>query len=66
MWRDFNIADYAETRATRERPSSAVGSSHSDKENVKDTWSPVITIPKPFKMTLREANKKEVKKTKVK
>ena len=80
MWKDFNIDEYAPTptRSLRERPSSASGSYQSNKENTwqgsssqqrdmiksGDSWSPIITIPKPFKMTLRE-EKKQKTKTKV-
>lgn len=73
MWRDFDIEKYAPPRQSlKEQPSSATESYLSNKENsfsasknkVGETWSPMITIPKPFKMTLRESNKSK-KKTKV-
>ena len=75
MWKDFNIDEYAPSRSLRERPASASGSHTSNKENnswdskaatkrAGDTWSPIITIPKPFDMMVRE-EKKQKKKTKV-
>lgn len=75
MWKDFNIDEYAPTptRSMRERPASASGSNHSNKENtwmsssqrdgdrMGDSWSPMITIPKPFKMMQREEKKLKTK-----
>lgn len=72
MWKDFNIDEYTPSRSLRERPTSASGSYTSNKENRStrvredDSWSPVITIPKPFNMMVREEKKKKQKqKTKV-
>lgn len=73
MWKDFNIDEYAPSRSLKERPASASGSYNSNKENYgwsstrpkpAETWSPIITIPKPFNMMKRE-EKKQKKKTKV-
>lgn len=58
MWDDFDLREYvrpAESIATVEdvkepRPKSA--------PIKKKVWSPVITIPKPFSMTIREESKK--------
>ncbi|XP_067938833.1 protein FAM161A-like [Watersipora subatra] len=72
MWKDFNLDEYAPSRAQRELTASASGSYSSNKENnswgphastgkVGDTWSPVITIPKPFRMMLREEKKQKTK-----
>lgn len=52
-WKDFNVYDYpnetsSPPKATTKQP---------------DTWSPCITIPKPFSMTIREAKKSKEKKT---
>jgi hypothetical protein len=66
MWKDFNIEDYAPPRSVKTYASMSTG--EANKENAwngqlngetDDTWSPVITIPKPFKMTLREAKKQK-------
>jgi len=77
MWKDFNIDEYAPPRSLRDLQSSGSGSYVSNKENsgwtsnrltaedAKDSWSPIITIPKPFKMMIRE-EKKQKKKSKVK
>nr|XP_039253885.1 protein FAM161B-like [Styela clava] len=59
MWDDFKLKDYLpptsiekieRAKEKRSRPKSAP---------IKKDWSPIITIPKPFKMTIREENKKE-------
>ena len=52
MWSDFNIYDYAPDRSSPPRETSK-----------KDTWSPQITVPKPFSMTIREANRPAKEKT---
>ena len=59
MWENFSIDDYA-PRGTRVRPSSATVTK---KERRQKEWRHRITIPKPFKMTLREESK-EKRKTK--
>lgn len=58
MWDDFKLKDYLppasierieKAKEKRSRPKSAP---------IKKEWSPIITIPKPFSMTIREENKK--------
>jgi protein FAM161A len=69
MWKDFSVDDYAPRRSTRKRSNSlsrlstARSTSAERLQLQEETWSPKITIPKPFKMTLRDA-KKTPKKTK--
>merc|ERR1712136_178869 len=55
MWDDFSIHDYSSNRAAsgNRRPRS------SSTPRKKEAWSPVITIPKPFNMTVRDEHKKE-------
>ena len=55
MWDDFSIHDYSSNRAAsgNRRPRS------SSTPRKKQAWSPVITIPKPFNMTVRDEHKKE-------
>lgn len=57
MWENFSVEDYA-PRHLRERPSSA---SITKKEKKEKEWRHRITIPKPFKMTLREYSKEKTK-----
>ncbi|XP_033735451.1 protein FAM161B-like [Pecten maximus] len=52
MWDNFSIEEYA-PRA--ERPSSATVT----RKEKEDQWRHRITIPKPFKMTIREMNKEK-------
>lgn len=52
MWSDFNVYDYAPDRSSPPQETSK-----------KETWTPQITIPKPFSMTIREANKSAKEKT---
>ncbi|XP_069118538.1 protein FAM161A-like [Argopecten irradians] len=52
MWDNFSIEEYA-PRA--ERPSSATVT----RKEKADQWRHRITIPKPFKMTIREMNKEK-------
>ena len=47
MWEDFSVYDY---------PPEA--SPPREKHAKKKEWTPQITIPKPFTMTMREAKKK--------
>ncbi|XP_002735485.1 protein FAM161B-like [Saccoglossus kowalevskii] len=52
MWDGFSVDDYAPRSRSRTRVSSRASSRASSKE-----WSPKITIPKPFKMTLRDSGR---------
>ncbi|ELU12928.1 hypothetical protein CAPTEDRAFT_198730 [Capitella teleta] len=66
MWKDFSVDEYVPRRSTLRRSNSLSRLSSgrsSSAERVKEDWTPKITIPKPFRMTLREA-KKTPKKTK--
>ncbi|OWF45708.1 protein FAM161A-like [Mizuhopecten yessoensis] len=53
MWDNFSIEEYA---PRPERPSSAT---ITRKEKAEKQWRHRITIPKPFKMTIREMNKEK-------
>ena len=54
MWENFSIHDYSadQTTSGNRRPRSS-------STPRKNAWSPVITIPKPFNMTIRDEQKKE-------
>ena len=52
MWSDFNVYNYTADRSSPPR-----------EINKKETWTPQITIPKPFNMMIREANKSAKEKT---
>ena len=68
MWDNFSVEDYA-PKERRPRAAS-IGSSTSSRKSLKGSdseaneWRHRLTIPKPFKMTLRENEVKEKKKTK--
>lgn len=58
MWDDFDLREYV-------RPAESIATVEEVKETrpmsapiKKKVWSPVITIPKPFSMTIREENKR--------
>ncbi|NXH59845.1 F161A protein, partial [Rhabdornis inornatus] len=55
MWDGFSLAEYI-SRAKHSLPSSPPCRKVPTKQKV---WSPRITVPKPFQMTIREAQKKE-------
>ncbi|XP_037989083.1 protein FAM161A isoform X2 [Motacilla alba alba] len=55
MWDGFCLEDYV-SRAKHSLPSSPACRKAHKKEKV---WSPRVTVPKPFQMTIREAQKKE-------
>ncbi|NWZ83268.1 F161A protein, partial [Poecile atricapillus] len=55
MWDGFCLEDYI-SRAKHSLPSSPTGRKVRKKHKV---WSPRVTVPKPFQMTIREAQKKE-------
>ncbi|NXI17239.1 F161A protein, partial [Irena cyanogastra] len=55
MWDGFCLEDYI-SRAKHSLPSSPTCRKVHKKEKV---WSPRVTVPKPFQMTIREAQKKE-------
>ncbi|NWJ04337.1 F161A protein, partial [Crypturellus undulatus] len=55
MWDGFSVEDYV-PRTKHSLPSSPVLRAMRKK---KKAWSPKITVPKPFQMTIREARKKE-------
>ncbi|XP_061220807.1 protein FAM161A isoform X2 [Neopsephotus bourkii] len=52
MWDGFSVEDYI----PRTKPSSPAYRTRQKKEKA---WSPKVTVPKPFQMTIREARKKE-------
>ncbi|NWR82990.1 F161A protein, partial [Furnarius figulus] len=55
MWDGFSLADYM-SRIQESRPSSPACRKARRKQKV---CSPRVTVPKPFQMTIREAQKKE-------
>ncbi|NXC95829.1 F161A protein, partial [Certhia familiaris] len=55
MWDGFSLEDYI-SRAKHSLPNSPACRKAHKKQKV---WSPRITVPKPFQMTIREAQKKE-------
>ncbi|NWR01500.1 F161A protein, partial [Paradoxornis webbianus] len=55
MWDGFSLEDYI-SRAKHSLPSSPACRKVHKKQKV---WSPRITVPKPFQMTIREAQRKE-------
>lgn len=55
MWDGFSLEDYM-SRAKHSLPSSPPCRKVPKKQKA---WSPRITVPKPFQMTIREAQKKE-------
>ncbi|XP_074392712.1 protein FAM161A isoform X2 [Zonotrichia albicollis] len=55
MWDGFCLEDYI-SRAKPSLPSSPARRKAHKKEKA---WSPRVTVPKPFQMTIREAQKKE-------
>ncbi|NXE37188.1 F161A protein, partial [Ptilorrhoa leucosticta] len=55
MWDGFSLEDYI-SRAKHSLPSSPACRKVHKKQKV---WSPRVTVPKPFQMTIREAQKKE-------
>ncbi|XP_064602565.1 protein FAM161A-like isoform X2 [Liolophura sinensis] len=61
MWEEFSVDDYAPRKRKPRRPSSAHSSTPSEKKRPEKDWRHRITIPKPFQMTLREANKEKTK-----
>ncbi|XP_067845184.1 protein FAM161A [Heptranchias perlo] len=60
MWDGFSVEEYT----SREKPQKLGSSSLPKMKTIKKEqkqWSPKITIPQPFQMTLREAEKKKQK-----
>ncbi|NWR69386.1 F161A protein, partial [Centropus unirufus] len=55
MWDGFSVEDYV-THTKHSLPSSPAFRTIQKKQKA---WSPKVTVPKPFQMTLREAKKKE-------
>ncbi|NWX11684.1 F161A protein, partial [Aegotheles bennettii] len=55
MWDGFSVEDYI-SRAKHSLPSSPAFRTTQKKQKA---WSPKVTVPKPFQMTIREARKKE-------
>ncbi|NXS40414.1 F161A protein, partial [Balaeniceps rex] len=55
MWDGFSVEDYI-SRTKHSLPSSPAFRMIRKKQKA---WSPKITVPKPFQMTIREARKKE-------
>ncbi|NWY17029.1 F161A protein, partial [Aphelocoma coerulescens] len=55
MWDGFSLEDYI-SRAKHSLPNSPACRKVHNKQKV---WSPRVTVPKPFQMTIREAQKKE-------
>ena len=47
MWSDFSIEDYA--------PRGSYGDEQEKEGKCRDKWTPKITVPKPFSMTMRES-----------
>ncbi|XP_051470554.1 protein FAM161A isoform X2 [Apus apus] len=57
MWDGFSVEDYI-SRIKHSLPSSPA---FRIKKKKQKAWSPKVTVPKPFQMTIREARKKELK-----
>ena len=58
MWEDFSLNEYIDKGNRRpEKKTSRVKVRPQSAPQVKKEWSPVITIPKPFNMTLRDERK---------
>ncbi|XP_010118770.1 PREDICTED: protein FAM161A [Chlamydotis macqueenii] len=57
MWDGFSLEDYISC-TNRSLPSSPAFRAIRKKQKQK-RWSPKVTVPKPFQMTIREARKKE-------
>ncbi|KFM09690.1 Protein FAM161A, partial [Aptenodytes forsteri] len=55
MWDGFSVEDYV-SRTKHSLPSSPAFRMVRKKQKA---WSPKVTVPKPFQMTIREARKKE-------
>ncbi|NWH82323.1 F161A protein, partial [Piaya cayana] len=55
MWEGFSVEDYI-SHTKHSLPSSPAFRTIRKKEKA---WSPKVTVPRPFQMTLREAKKKE-------
>ncbi|NXD13823.1 F161A protein, partial [Nothocercus nigrocapillus] len=55
MWDGFSVEDYV-PRTKHSLPSSPVLRAMRKQQKA---WSPKVTVPKPFQMTIREARKKE-------
>ncbi|XP_014821887.1 PREDICTED: protein FAM161A [Calidris pugnax] len=56
MWDGFSVEDYI----SRTKPSSLPRSpAFRTARKKQKAWSPKVTVPKPFQMTIREARKKE-------
>ncbi|NXH67237.1 F161A protein, partial [Hydrobates tethys] len=55
MWDGFSVEDYI-SRTKHTLPSSPAFRTIRKKQKA---WSPKVTVPKPFQMTIREARKKE-------
>ncbi|KFQ77733.1 Protein FAM161A, partial [Phoenicopterus ruber ruber] len=55
MWDGFSVEDYI-SRTKHSLPSSPAFRMIQKKQKA---WSPKVTVPKPFQMTIREARKKE-------
>ncbi|NXS35009.1 F161A protein, partial [Pomatostomus ruficeps] len=55
MWDGFSLEDYI-SRVKHSSPSSPACRKVRKKQKV---WSPRVTVPKPFQMTIREAQKKQ-------
>ncbi|NXL21013.1 F161A protein, partial [Setophaga kirtlandii] len=59
MWDGFCLEDYISHAKHSLRSSPACRKVH--KKEKEKAWSPRVTVPKPFQMTIREAQKKEQK-----
>ncbi|NWS42587.1 F161A protein, partial [Probosciger aterrimus] len=55
MWDGFSVEDYI----PRTKPSSLSSPACRTTQKKQKAWSPKVTVPKPFQMTIREARKKE-------
>ncbi|NWR55596.1 F161A protein, partial [Bucorvus abyssinicus] len=55
MWDGFSVEDYI----SRTRHSSPRSPAFRVIQKKQKAWSPKVTVPKPFQMTIREARKKE-------
>lgn len=54
MWEDFSVEDYPVEDFSEAFPGSE--NHHGDKSGKGKEWTPRVTVPEPFSMTVREAN----------
>ena len=61
MWDNFSVDDYAPRSRSGSESRASIRSNRSTTSKKSQEWSPKITVPKPFTMTVRDANKEKKK-----